>query len=497
MEKAQIDALLVAHGGRAQPVASFHLLRAPSLGDAEHAFLTSHAASLATIDLSRWLGHATAAQRPAVLDALVSLAEREPGRFEFEIARAPHFPIADAERTELIIRLVGRAPEAVIAALSPEAGLATPKANARHPAEVAPHPAEIAPPADGAAAPEGLFDPGDILAELDFDAGFLGGEGQSTGAATGPQGEGLGDLLGDADFLGLGDSLGDADPLAVSGSRAHSTSPEMDTLLAELAALKGPRATSGDRSRARAAWKKRARAAAESGAEDWGPSVTRLPPEMKDAILVRASTSPRGEERAALLEWLLQNGEKRTRLVDLTVSLLGTGGDAAGVRAWLAESFLPRLLPDKAAWSRHGRAVLSAMVEQRAFSELDELFAAVSNGAAALGPGLVSMPGAAGAPPPPASTLSAAFSTTLVATTKAALEAARRKEALASAAALACLGVPQKDRPALAALRRKRAAKGEVATLLALAETRARRPKESPRLEDLVATVHVLSDAMS
>ena len=544
MEKAQIDALLVAHGGRAQPVASFHLLRAPSFGDAEHAFLTSHAASLATIDLSRWLGHATPEQRPAVLDALVALAEREPGRFEFEIARAPHFPIADAERTELIIRLVGRAPEAVIAALSPEAGLAPSQAVARHPAEVARHPAEVAshpaeivPAAAGAAASEGFFDPGDILAELDFDAGFLGGEGQSAGAATvpaaggaavpgaaggaaagggatgsraasgdpagstpdwsGPPGEGLGDLLGDADILGLGDAFGDTDPLGNAGSGAHSTSPEIDSLLTDLAAAKGPRATSGNRSRALTAWKKRALAAAESGAEDWGPSVTRLPPEMKGAILVRASASPRGEERAALLEWLQKNGEKRKRLVDLTVSLLGISGEAAGVRAWLAESWIPRLLPDKAAWSRHGAAVLSTMVDKRAFSELDELFAAVANGAAALGPGLVSMPGAAGATPPPPSTLSAAFTTTLVAATKAALEAARRKEALASAAALACLGIPSRDRPALAALRRKKAAKGEVATLLALAESRARRPKEAPRLEDLVATVHVLSDATS
>ena len=513
MEKAQIDALLVAHGGRAQPVASFHLLRAPSFGDAEHAFLTSHAASLATIDLSRWLGHATPEQRPAVLDALVALAEREPGRFEFEIARAPHFPIADAERTELIIRLVGRAPEAVIAALSPEAGLAPSKAVARHPAEVASHPAEIV-PAAGAAASEGFFDPGDILAELDFDAGFLGGEGPSAGGATGsraasgdpagstpdwsgPPGEGLGDLLGDADILGLGDAFGDTDPLGNAGSGAHSTSPEIDSLLTDLAAAKGPRATSGNRSRALTAWKKRALAAAESGAEDWGPSVTRLPPEMKGAILVRASASPRGEERAALLEWLQKNGEKRKRLVDLTVSLLGISGEAAGVRAWLAESWIPRLLPDKAAWSRHGAAVLSTMVDKRAFSELDELFAAVANGAAALGPGLVSVPGAAGATPPPASTLSAVFTTTLVASTKAALEAARRKEALASAAALACLGIPSRDRPALAALRRKKAAKGEVATLLALAESRARRPKEAPRLEDLVATVHVLSDATS
>ncbi len=553
MEKAQLDALLVAHGGRAQPVASLHILRAlrassldgaasgpkpprsailapraqpldrptsgpkprrgggarsplegpaggaaaPFFSAADHAFLVEHAASLATIDLSRWLGHAVGEQRPAVLEALIALAEREPARFEFEIARAPHFPLRGAERTELIIRLVGRVPETLIAALSPEPGGA---AGAARPA-IADHPAEVAPPATDGVSAEGFFDPSEILAEMDFDPGGGGPAASGLGdPAAGGDFLGLGDSLGEGDFFGGGETLGGGDffgggesagggdPLANGGFGGHSRSPEIDALLADLPLVKGPRA--------RTAWKKRALAAAETGAEDWAPSVTRLPVEMRDAILVRASISPRGDERAALLEWLFQNGGKRAKLVELTVALLDLGDKAVGVYAWLSRSWLPRLLADKASWGRHGAAVLGALADKRAFSEMDDVFAAVATGAGELGPGLVAMPGA----PESASLqgpIAAAFGAMLTSATRAALESGHRKEALAGAAALACLGVPSKDRASLATLRRKKAARGEIATLLALAEARARPPKKSPRLEDLVATVHVLSDAMS
>src|SRR5690349_20650576 len=117
MDKADLAALLEAHGGRAQPVASLHVLRATALGEGEHAFLIEHATQLETVDLSRWLGLATPAQRPAVIDALAALAARDPATFEAEIARAPHVDLTPAERASLAGRVEHRAPDSLLAAL--------------------------------------------------------------------------------------------------------------------------------------------------------------------------------------------------------------------------------------------------------------------------------------------------------------------------------------------------------------------------------------------
>lgn len=405
MEKAEIIALLVAHRGRAQVVASLHLLRDGALGEPAHAFLAEHEAALATIDLQRWLSRASTAQRPAVEAAMARLAEREPARFEHEIRRAPP-----------------AAPEP-------------------------PFPGLTETLSDG----EGFFDPGDLLGDLDFDSEAPAADRHS--------------------------------PPGLAGS-SH---PELDALLAGLAGATGPKA--------RSAWKARSLAAAADTAESWAAAVLHLPPAMRDAVLARAAVSPRSEERAALLEWLFQNGAKRPKLVELTLSLLGTGPAVVHVGSWLAETWIPKLLPDKAAWSKHGPTLLAAFLEYGHFSTLDELFTAVLTGATALGPGLLGMTGANG--DALRGPVIAAFTKALVQRVADALAAGRRQEALGAAAALVSLGPPSREVPGVRSLRRKRSAKGEVATLLALAERRARGPKQAPRLEDLITTVHVLSDALA
>lgn len=464
MEKAEINALLMAHGGRAQTVASLHVLRAPALEAADHAFLAGHAGALATVDLQRWLGLAAGAQRPAVLDALAGFAEKDPARFEFEIARAPHFGLEKPEVAQLVARLEGRVPKTLLAALSPRPTSSAPVA-APGAADTDGLSLSAASIADGAPL-DGFFDPGEILGEIGF--------GADTGA---PSGEGLGDLLGDGDFF------------ADDGGGFGSKSPTLDALLADLPAAKGPRA--------RAAWKKRAIAAAHDTAEDWSPVVTRLPRELRDAVLLRAESSPRPEERAAMLEWLFQNGGKRAELVRLTLGLLKLGQQAQNVRPWLAESWIPKALADKSGWSRHGAPLLATLIEQYAFSELDELFTATMTGGGALGPGLLALPNLQAGAQATSAAVIAAFSKTLVELTSSAVKKGERKAALAGAAALACLGVRPGDLPVVRALRRKRGARGEVATVLALAEKNVRRAKTPAKLEDLVATVHVLSDAMS
>jgi hypothetical protein len=524
MEKAQLDALLVAHGGRAQAVASLHVLRSPAISAADHAFLTEHASSLATLDLSRWLGHASQAQRPAVIDALAALARREPARFEFEIARAPHFQLAEAERNEIAVRLVGHVPEGLLAALLPQTGARPKRASA------APSALPSTPPAGAAAssalvdlsaaAPGDFFDPGDLLSDMDFDSalsadsrdglsGADGLKGAVNGAsdANGSEFDGasldVAGLLGDGDFLGEGDFLGAggpgegapagdgaaADGASGGGLFGQGRSPALSALLAEL-----PPAAKRS---ARAAWKKKALALAADTAEDWSAAVAALPAEMRDAALARAASSPRPEERAALLEWLSQNGVPKATLVKLTLELLASGDKAQGVRQWLAQSWIPRLLPDNASWSRHGAAVLSALAEQRAFSEMDELVTAVASGAGGLGPGLVALPGQASSSPDLVRAVASSLAKSLAASTKRALAGGQHKDALAGAAALACLGVPSPERAAVDTLRKSRKAKGEVATLLSLAHARARRPKDAPHVEDLIASIHALSDALS
>ncbi|MEZ4294368.1 MAG: hypothetical protein R3B70_05295 [Polyangiaceae bacterium] len=358
MDKADLAALLSAHGGRAQPVASLHVLRADRLSAAGHAFLAEHREELATLDLSRWLGQASGAQRPEVIDALAQLARRDPGRFEFEIARAPHFELEQAERAELIEKLRGRAPETLLSALSGagSAGANGGAAGAGGAGEASS--GLLAPGAGGE-----MFNPSDLLGDLDLDLGAVGDTGASTGVAGGG-GEGLGDLLSDPELFGDG-GLGDGDGFAFldEAGATESANPSgrsgaplsgLSALLAELSEARTPRL--------KGAWKKKAAALAADPSEDWSAEVTRLPKAMSAAAELRARSSPRPEERAALLEWLFQSGAKKTTVVLLTLELLGSTQAAEGVRQWLAQSFLPRLLSDKASWNRHGPAVLAALI---------------------------------------------------------------------------------------------------------------------------------------
>ncbi len=290
MEKAQLDALLVAHGGRAQPVASLHVLRArlPGAGARElaadnQAFLVKHAGVLATLNLSRWLGRAGPAQRSAVVDALIDLAKREPQRFEIEIARAPHSELSEAERSEIAVRLLGHVPEGVVAALLP--------------------PPAADPPVKPAAADTrqiGFSIRGTSSQEMDFgsgetsfrQAGFLkAAERLSFQAA--PRRAKIG--LGGANIFGGEDLLGgvDFEPL---GGAAAAKRPRLEALLQALSAAKKPRSrraaltaakaktakTKGARKakprfRPSEAWKEQAILAAGDTSEDWSTEVPRLP----------------------------------------------------------------------------------------------------------------------------------------------------------------------------------------------------------------------------
>ncbi len=405
MEKVEIDALLLAHGGRAQTVASLHLLRGEHhftsvghLSDAAHAFLVEHARALATIDLLRWRDIASPSQMPAVEAALLELRAREPARYEHEIKRV------DKGKT-------------------------------------APDPPVSSPP------DEGFFYPG----------------------------EGLGDFF---DALDGGEIQEEKTPEV-------SPHPELDALLVELA--------DSPRGRKRTLWKARALSVAANTLENWASAVHRLPSECLPVVLVRAEVSPRGEERAALLEWLFQQGAVRSKLVDLTLSLLQMGPEADKVQSWVAATWILKLLPDEDAWSKHGARVVSTLIACRAFSALDDMCRAAIAGTAALGPGLLGM-GVVSANAL-RSPLYKAFSKALLDSEETALTSGNTKGALAISAAMLALGPQPRDKTRILAMMKKRNAKGEVSTLLALSASRPRNPKDLPELFDFVAAVHALSDA--
>jgi hypothetical protein len=314
------------------------------------------------------------------------------------------------------------------------------------------------PPAGTVFAPRdgGMFDLSELLGGMDF--GPDSGPRRDAPGSSPPAADMFGDLFEEA-----GTSTREG-----TGSFIQSAPPPsmLAALLAELANV--------NTARARSAWRAKARALAADPSEDWSRAVTRLPGELADAVALRASSSPRASERATLLEWLLQNGARRPKLVAATVALVDLTPKVESVSEWLAQSFLPRVLSDKAAWHRHGAEVLAALASRRAFGEMDQLFTASIGGAG--GPAFT------------------AFSSMLLAQVGAAIAERRGKEAAAFAAALASIGFPSRKASAVASLRRKRGAKGDVARLLGVAA--ARGPKDLPRLEDFIAAVHVLSDAL-
>lgn len=468
MDKADLTVLLEAHGGRAQPVASLHVLRAPQLSPDEHAFLAEHQDELATVDLSRWLGVASPEQRPDVLDALARLAEREPGRFEMEIARAPHFELDPAERLRLEERLLGRVPESLIAALS-----------------------GAAPPTGAPAVPDGeMFDPGDLLDGVDFGPSSAQSPAKArtsarppAGAETASLGDDLGDLLGDPELFDTGEPAGKGEAPAEDGGLFNDALPPvLGTVIAAHRSM--------HTARGKAAWRAWARKVALDPREDWSRAVARIPLEMKDAVVRRAASSPRAEERASLLEWLLQNKARRGEIVELSLALITLDPKVESVSQWLAGSFLPRVLADKASWQKFGADVLSALCGRKAFGEMDQLLTSAMTGAGALGPGLVSLPQTGALKGP----VFSAFSTMLMDGVGAALTAKDAKSAQAYSAALSSLGYPSRSASKVEALRKKRAARGDVSRLLRVAP--ARGPKDAPGLEGLIAAVHVLSDAL-
>jgi len=102
MRKAEIDALLRAHKGRARPVAFFHVLRQPTLEADDHAFLRQHVGELGATDLLRWRARCDKESTSTILGQFVLMAQSSPAMFRQEVLDAPGLAFDDSEWDQLI-----------------------------------------------------------------------------------------------------------------------------------------------------------------------------------------------------------------------------------------------------------------------------------------------------------------------------------------------------------------------------------------------------------
>ncbi|MGK3996266.1 hypothetical protein [Sorangium sp. So ce1024] len=113
MRKAEIDALVRAHQGRARPVAFFHVLRQPALEPDDHAFLSEHIEELGTSDLLRWRARCESGFSGPVIRQLARLAIRDPAHFQHEVLSEPRLELDEEEWIELADLVRGKVPAAI------------------------------------------------------------------------------------------------------------------------------------------------------------------------------------------------------------------------------------------------------------------------------------------------------------------------------------------------------------------------------------------------
>ena len=216
--------------------------------------------------------------------------------------------------------------------------------------------------------------------------------------------------------------------------------------------------------------------------EDWSFDALDFPDAVKDAILVKARRTRSDAERANLLGWLEVKGVPRATLVGVALEAAGAGMCSFGLLSWLS-----RQLTTRAAWDRHGRDVLSALMARRSFSEIGELVTIAWSDA-----------GRAGEEPPRGllEAMQVSFAYVLIDLARSALERGDQERALAALSALACLDPPSRVSKAVHDLRRAPGAGPEVADLLAVNERLVKHSDaRDASLEGIIAALHAIADA--
>jgi hypothetical protein len=221
---------------------------------------------------------------------------------------------------------------------------------------------------------------------------------------------------------------------------------------------------------------------ARGSREDWSFAVVDFPAALQGAVLEKARAATRGEERANLLGWLEAQGVARAALLPLALDPAGAGQVSYPVLSWLS-----RQLATRAAWDRHGRETLSALLAQRAFPEIGELCTVAWSEA-----------GRGGVEPPRGllEAIQVAFALALIGTTREALAAGNEAGAMAALSALACLDPPSRVSRAVHDLRRAPGASAAIADLVAVNERLVKHSDaRDASLEGVIAALHAIADA--
>jgi hypothetical protein len=115
MRKAEIDALVRAHRGRARPVAFFYVLRQPALEPDDHAFLTEHIDELGASDLLRWRARCESGFTGPIIRKLAQMAIDAPASFQHEVLNLPRLEMEEPEWIELADLVRGKVPPEIYA----------------------------------------------------------------------------------------------------------------------------------------------------------------------------------------------------------------------------------------------------------------------------------------------------------------------------------------------------------------------------------------------
>jgi hypothetical protein len=229
---------------------------------------------------------------------------------------------------------------------------------------------------------------------------------------------------------------------------------------------------------------------ARSSERDWGPSIAGFPPELAGAVMERARASPRGEERACLLEWLGQREVPRRQLVELAVESLGESEVCRAMIAWVA-----RQLGSRSAWEQHGPRVIKLLIDRGCYSDLGDLLTlswsevGSDSGGGRAGEGEV--------PKGFKEALHFAFASALLEATRQALDAGAIDRATAGLSALACLDPPSRLSRALHAIGQRPDLPEEVRQLISINAGMVKHGDgRDASLQGAIAAVHVLADAL-
>jgi hypothetical protein len=226
--------------------------------------------------------------------------------------------------------------------------------------------------------------------------------------------------------------------------------------------------------------------------EDWSPIVDRLPDSLGDAILEKARRTPRGDERATLLEWHERRGAPRKLLLEVCVESLESGEITPALVAFLA-----RQLATRSAWEKHGSSIVVALIARRAWAELHDLATLSWSEASRARPPADGEQGAKDAPRGFLEAVELAFALALLRVTRESLEREDRPRAMAALSALACLDPPSRISRSLHDLRRAPGASGDILDLLAVNERLVKHSDaRDASLEGVVAAIHALTDAL-